>query len=106
MNEVRVAEGFLIPLGGPEAAKPLIDWFWKTFRGNSYQPMAEWTEIRIAELRALVSSIACWWTVRDGTQDERRFLQLDEARMMECIEGWVPVQTPYGPGILLFENSD
>jgi hypothetical protein len=33
-------------------------------------------------------------------------LQLDDARLPEADEAWLPVVTPDGPGILIWENSD
>jgi hypothetical protein len=104
--EERRAEGFLIPLGGPDAARPLADWFWTTFKGHSYdQPATDWNAERIEELRALVAAVYCWHTSEDGA-DEPYPLSLDQDRLDECTEAWVPVESPYGPGILLFENSD
>jgi hypothetical protein len=40
------------------------------------------------------------------SDDKREFLQLDVARMHECVEAWIPVVTPYGRGILTLKNSD
>ncbi|WUO43891.1 DUF6210 family protein [Streptomyces sp. NBC_00285] len=31
---------------------------------------------------------------------------LDESRLAEADEAWVPVLTPDGPGVLTWENSD
>ncbi|MGW3119964.1 DUF6210 family protein [Streptomyces sp. NPDC001107] len=33
-------------------------------------------------------------------------LVLDESRLAEADEAWVPVLTPDGPGVLVWENSD
>ncbi|MEU6356441.1 DUF6210 family protein [Streptomyces sp. NPDC047072] len=33
-------------------------------------------------------------------------LDLDESRLAEADEAWVPVLTPDGPGVLTWENSD
>jgi len=33
-------------------------------------------------------------------------LVLDESRLLEIDEAWVPITTPDGPGILIWENSD
>ncbi|WP_328753160.1 DUF6210 family protein [Streptomyces sp. NBC_00285] len=33
-------------------------------------------------------------------------LLLDESRLAEADEAWVPVLTPDGPGVLTWENSD
>ena len=36
LTEVREAEGFLIWVGGVEAARPVYDWFWQTFKGQQF----------------------------------------------------------------------
>jgi len=106
----RVAEGFLIPVGDSTNALALTNWFWKSFKGASYRPAPDWGESRIAELRQLVEQIPCWRTQcdegRDERRDERLFLKLDEMRLTECTEGWVPVESPYGRAILIFDNCD
>ena len=33
-------------------------------------------------------------------------LFLDEDRVDQIVEAWIPVLTPYGPGILMWENCD
>src|SRR4051794_23152366 len=107
LTEIRTVEGFLIPVGRPDVARQLFDWFWKTFRGHCYPPVV-WTEDRIKELAGLVAQVPCWLTQPEGEgkTDERRFLVLDEGRLDECVEAWIPVRTPYGRGILVLENSD
>jgi hypothetical protein len=106
LTQTREAQGFLIPIGGPKMAQPLMEWFWKTFHGNSYEPATQWKEAHLAELKELVSQVVCWHSTTEAHHDERLFLQLDESRLSECTEGWVPVQTPYGSGFLVFENCD
>lgn len=113
LTEPRTLEGFLIPVGGPKDAKVLYDWFWKSFHGNCYRPEENWTPEMVSQLRDLISQIPCWRTVPDNIgKDQRLFLQLDEDRMSECVEAWIPVITPYGKGILdgkgilVFQNSD
>jgi hypothetical protein len=106
LTETRAVEGFLIPVGGAEAARRIYAWFWSTFKGNCYGPI-EWVEGRqLRELEVLVAQVPCWLTHPDGQDDERRFLELDKNRLGDCVEAWVPVKTPYGRGILVLENSD
>ena len=31
---------------------------------------------------------------------------LDESRILEADEAWIPVITPHGPGVLVWPNSD
>jgi hypothetical protein len=38
--------------------------------------------------------------------EEARHIALDEARLSELDEAWVPVSTPDGPGYLAWANSD
>jgi hypothetical protein len=38
--------------------------------------------------------------------DERAFLDLDRSRLEELTEAWIPVRSAYGPGVLVFANSD
>lgn len=105
-NQQRWAEGFLVPLGGTEVAAPLMNWFWSTFHGHSYTPVVSWQAEKIAELRNQIVQIICWHTSRHDGDDSKKVLQLDEQRLEECTEAWVPVQTPYGAGILVFPNCD
>lgn len=103
LTDVKEAEGFLIPLSST-AGSALSQWFWKKFHGNSYEPAAEWNGNTLLELKELVSQVVCWWTEQD--EAARLFLEFDDTRLCDCTEGWVPVHTPYGPGILIFDNCD
>jgi hypothetical protein len=105
LAETREAEGFLLPVDGAEAARPIASWFWETFQGHCEGPAA-WDERRLRELAALVSRVPCWLTHPAGREDERRFLEFDNGRINDCVEAWIPVRTPYGRGILIFDNSD
>ena len=105
-NDHRVREGFLVPVGGVDAARPIYDWFRRNFRGNCYPPV-EWTGQRLDELAALIGSVPCWSTpAGPAVEDRLTFLSLDTDRLDECVEAWIPVTTPYGKGILVLENSD
>jgi Family of unknown function (DUF6210) len=107
--EIREVEGFAIPVGGPEAAAPLLTFFRTRFHGNPPSRVSgvapTWTDADVQELEALVSNIPLWKTMRDG-RSERVFLKLDISKLSDATEAWIPVQTAYGPGILLFKNSD
>jgi hypothetical protein len=102
---MRQLEGFLLPLGEAVHAQALFDWYWQEFQGHAYPPLIDWTEHRTQALGSLVGTIPCWLTLESG-DDRREFLQLDETRMEECLEGWIPVLTPYGKGILVVKTSD
>ena len=103
LNDCRSIEGFLIPVGGPEVSDSLLAWFAARWQGDGYD--IDWSSELIHSLAALVSTIPCWLTVEDA-EVRREVLQLDTDRIHECVEAWVPVRTPYGPGVLWFENSD
>jgi hypothetical protein len=110
-TEIREQEGFAIPVGGPNAATPLVTFFRPRFRGNppsrTFGGVSTWTDADVQALEALVDSIPLWRTLPDGEGDsERAFLKLDINKLSDATEGWIPVHTVYGPGILLFKNSD
>ena len=60
---------------------------------------------RLELLRATLGAVVYWRTSGDGT-DSREPLLLDEARLGEALEAWVPVLTPDGPGMLTWSNCD
>lgn len=114
-TETRELEGFLVPVGGPAASRRLREFFRRRFRGNppwlgegpDAMPGAAWPSADLEELQALVGEIAFWKTSRHGDGEDRQaFLELDTARCSDLTEAWVPVKTVYGPGVLVFENSD
>jgi len=42
----------------------------------------------------------------EGKDTQSRSLELDETRINEVDEAWVPVITPFGSGTLVWKNSD
>src|SRR5437773_1501128 len=78
LTELRTIEGFLVPVGGPSAAKKIYDWFWSTFKGNCYHTAANnpWTAEAVEQLSTLVGDIRCWHTERGG-EGQPKFLRLD-----------------------------
>lgn len=102
--EQRVARGFLIPLGPPASADPLVEFFERSFRGNP--PLSGWSAWAQDQRDAcahLVSKVQVW---DERVADKWVPLAVDYSRGDEVTEGWIPVLTPYGPGVLLFRNSD
>ncbi len=67
-------------------------------------PGSQWTPEALDELSGLVERIAFWRTSR--MDDQPHYLQLDRTRLDELTEAWIPVRTIYGPGVLVFANSD
>ncbi|MCY1042984.1 DUF6210 family protein [Corallococcus sp. bb12-1] len=116
-NSERTAEGFLVLLHSTDTSpdpevdelfdveKALIAFFAKEFGGNPYV-REDWSAWRFEHLAALVSRVPMWRTQLHENSDERLHLALDRERLDEVTEAWVPVLTPYGPGILVFDNCD
>ncbi|MGL4465767.1 MAG: DUF6210 family protein [Planctomycetia bacterium] len=67
--------------------------------------MTDWTDRRVLVLRDLVAKIPCWRDVA-GNESGCHFFELDGEPMDEFVEAWIPVRTPYGPGMLVLDNSD
>ncbi|NYI03557.1 DUF6210 family protein [Allostreptomyces psammosilenae] len=96
-------EGFLVPVFGPDALEALHALFVEEFRGAG-TPNHSWPEPERARLRGAVAGITYW--ASDGHTEEPHPLRLDESRILDVDEAWVPVVTPDGPGVLLWFNSD
>jgi hypothetical protein len=115
-TEERDIKGFAVPLGAVSAEQPLISFFRDTFHGNppaldrdlEADAGGQWSADALDVLAALVGAILFWKTYprTSGYEDERTFLELDRSRLRELTEAWVPVRTVYGPGVLIFANSD
>ena len=62
----------------------------------------------LEELDALLQAIPRWKTYPLAVEldDRREPLHPGRDRLVELTEAWFPVHTPYGPGILVFANSD
>jgi len=115
-TEIRQLEGFAVPVGDATAAQPLCAFFAQRFHGNP--PIGErnaekrsyggWTAADLEQVDLLLGHIALWKTYPEGSgmDDEREFLHLDRNRLDELTEGWIPVRSVYGPGVLVFANSD
>lgn len=120
-NDQRYVEGYLVPVatGVDGATRVDAGAFISPFHsgntciGHSSPLDSE----RLDRLRRLVGGVAFWpsavGSVRDGSLEVPKFevrlprsLTLDEARLGEVCEGWTPVLTPDGPGILLSPNCD
>ena len=96
---IMCSEGFLVPVGG--AAIPVLhEWF----RRNLYFHSASAVEQCV--LKEILEGITLWKTYPDGENvaDERHFLKLDSLRADEVFEGWIPVKSVYGQGVLIFKG--
>ena len=110
--ETRSAEGFMIPLGpstpiGSGAPDSKLSAFFEaSFQGWPPPSSEGWTEDRLHRLAELIGEVVCWRTTRSIKDDRRERLRLDTSRLHDCTEAWIPVVSPFGPGILVFDNSD
>ena len=112
--EVRQIEGYLVPLGGLkfEADAGPINPAEFTAPFHSGESCvcgisgAALSADRLSWLRSLVASVTFWDIAPDGEVTSRSRLRLDESRLRELAEAWVPVVTPAGSGILMWNNCD
>lgn len=109
----REQEGYYVPLGRLklDAGLDAIDTWDLTLPFHEARG-CDWTRVgdRMPPecLAALESAVAVvpFWTTTLGKPEERGSLRLDRTRLAEVAEAWVPVVTPDGPGILVWENCD
>lgn len=112
--EIRKVEGFLVPANGPKVdlddGRLSSDEFTEIFHDGK---ACIWSWVgtalpadRMETLRALVESVPYWTTEDDDPSEKRLSLQVDTSRIEEIAEAWVPVLTPHGPGVLLWDNCD
>ena len=112
--EERELEGYLVPVGGVKLdsengrieATNLTAIFHRggacVFGSASGRLPAD----RLQELRRLVAAVP-WWTTGESTEpDLRGYLEIDESRLAELTEAWVPVTTTAGCGVLVWSNCD
>jgi hypothetical protein len=96
-------EGFLVPVLGPLGLGRLRELFEGHFKGAGAWNH-RWSREELDNLREAVRGI-CYWE-SDGLNETPHSLRLDEQRLTDADEAWVPVLTPDGPGILVWFNSD
>jgi len=112
-TEQRFVEGYLVPVGGSKydvdegkiEVQPFVDVF-----HESGDCKWAWTGRtlpleRRALLSTLVESVPYWHSRLDG-DDQKDRLRIDTTRLEQLAEAWIPVQTPDGPGVLLYRNCD
>ncbi|MFD4671365.1 DUF6210 family protein [Lentzea sp. NPDC058450] len=97
------AEGFLVPVNGLGALDVLRPLFEKELRGAGAWGH-EWTGAQVDQLRDAVGRLTYW--ACDASDEVPTTPRLDESRLQEADEAWLPVITPDGPGILVWCNSD
>lgn len=97
-------EGFLIPASGPAGLSQLRELFEGHFRGAGTRGHS-WQAGEAERLRRAVRAVRCPAPGHSGAAAASP-LELDEQRLSEADEGWVPVRAPYGPGVPLWPGSD
>ncbi|MDX2648285.1 DUF6210 family protein [Streptomyces sp. PA03-1a] len=96
-------EGFLIPVFGRGLDDELKEIFVGELQGTGARGL-DWPADLLDRLRAAVAFHVFGSANRDDVFPAP--LMLDESRLSEVDEAWVPVVTPDGPGVLVWENSD
>ncbi|REE96397.1 DUF6210 family protein [Thermomonospora umbrina] len=96
-------EGYLVPVTAPDALDGLRVLFERDLRGAGARDH-RWADEQLAGVRRLVGGVPYW--TGDGDTEEPHPLRLDESRVADLDEAWVPVLTPDGPGVLVWLNSD
>ncbi|MDN3027698.1 DUF6210 family protein [Streptomyces sp. S.PB5] len=96
-------EGYLIPVFGRDLDVELKEIFVRDLKGWGSRDL-DWPEELLDRLRRAVALHVYGSENRDDTYPGP--LALDESRLAEADEAWVPVLTPDGPGFLAWENSD
>ncbi|GLZ11545.1 hypothetical protein Acsp04_17800 [Actinomadura sp. NBRC 104425] len=86
-------EGYLVPVFGPDALDSLRTLFERHFRGAGAWHRS-WSAQERDRFRDGVEGITFW--ACDGHTEEPHALKLDENRMADTDEAWVPVLTPDG----------
>ena len=107
------AEGYLIPIGPPGHSQELREFFEREFKNfppyHGLNPSTgtepAWSESTLATVENPVGSLRIWFRSERG-EDEWTHLTLDKTKTEQFTEAWLPVNTPMGKGILIWENSD
>lgn len=99
----RVGRAEIVPIAGADALDSLRHLFEKDFRGAGTWDYP-WPDQERDRLRKIVSGISYW--ASDGDSEQPHALRLDESRIRDADEAWIPVLTPDGRGVLVWLNSD
>jgi Family of unknown function (DUF6210) len=111
-TEQRLVQGYFVPLGGSKydvdggeiEVAPFIDVFHNDGACQWNWQGAAFPKDRLDALAVLVKEIAYWSTLED--RDRRDHLYIDQSRIEELAEAWIPVLTPDGPAVLVYTNCD
>ena len=112
LTDERYLEGYFVPLSGvlfePDVGRISAERLREPFHGSGACLHAK-GGIAASEfegvLRGAVNELPFWHLDDDGRTHRSR-LELDASRLSEAVEGWVPVKTPLGRGVLVWPNCD
>jgi hypothetical protein len=99
----RKIEGYLVPVFDQEGFDSLRSIFEVTLEGAGTNRGVEWSGALLDRLRKAVDRIRM--DSSEGGPGEVKLI-LDESRLTELDEAWVPVKSPDGPATLIWPNSD
>lgn len=111
-NEIRLVEGFLIPLIGLSFnTHDLLDEYTQKLKhifhqGQRCRNDGKLNQQQLDQLQCCIENITVWLSTSDQVEDQRQHLFLDLNRLDEITEAWVPVISPYGQAILIWKNCD
>jgi Family of unknown function (DUF6210) len=94
-------EGYLVPVHSNEALSELRALFEVRLRGAGVWHRRLDGEL-LGVVRCAVGRIE-YWPTNDG---EPEILRVDDQRLDDLDEAWIPVVTSDGPGVLIWCNSD
>jgi hypothetical protein len=98
-------EGYLVPVYDADTRRLLDALFIQDLEGTGLWGGARRPDDTIvARVREAVSRVRYWASEPDVSSAHQ--LALDEVRLVEIDEAWLPVVTPDGPGFLVWPNSD
>lgn len=112
-TEHRFIEGYIVLVGGSKydvdegniTLGPFVD----VFHDNGACKWG-WTGRAVPlERQALLSKLVRaipYWRIGLDSPAQKDPLRIDATRLDQLAEGWIPVQTPDGPGVLLYKNCD
>jgi hypothetical protein len=99
----RQIEGYYVPVFDQEGYDLLHSIFEGTLGGAGTSSGVTWTGQMVDDLREAIARVRM--DPSEGGPSEVPLI-LDESRLDEIDEAWVPVTSPDGPSVLIWENSD
>ncbi len=99
----RRMEGYYVPVHVEQGLQRLRHAFEVSLGGSGTTQLGLPVDV-LEEVRAAVSMLIMMSSTRPGNPEMP--ISVDDSRLNEIDEAWVPVTTPDGPGILTWENSD